>query len=130
MVTDSGRSALAELSALLDYGRETLNSDLASNPGRAAAFVEQAGPAMLLLHFPGVSMRLIERRLEAMLPGEPSRAAEKRQRYASSDGDPFTVGSLAGTFGPAPDDGLDEALRAIEREVAAAITSGTSGDGE
>jgi hypothetical protein len=107
-LTLRGKTALADLRTLMAIGRGSFGAWVDHDPARAAACVERAGTALLLIGGLGPS-------LERLAQWEANGGAAGRMPDDTADA--FRAGALAGTFGPGPFDGLDAAAFTIGEAV-------------
>lgn len=135
VLTAEGFAALADLRALLATGRGAFRAWVIDDPERARAFVDLAGPALLLLDDLTPALRKIGR--SGIGDSGFDECQHERDRRTERANLPptagaFTVAALAGQFGPGPSDGLDSASFAIAAGVDRAweaLRRASSGDG-
>jgi hypothetical protein len=107
-LTQRGLAALVELRSLLASAREAFGAWLDRDHPRADAFLQTAGPATLLMDDAIAALgRLRER----------SSAEPHARNVAASSAGAFSLGALAGVFGPGLSDGLDGANKVINAGV-------------
>ena len=104
-ITEHGIETLSVLRDMLDEGRRSFAEWVTTNPKRAMDYVEQAGPAILLLPALAPSIRKlhIQQQFARIRPARTS--------------SPFGLTALAGIFGPLAEDGLDAASYTLAHEI-------------
>jgi hypothetical protein len=138
-MTDEGIAALEELRQITAIGRNQFAGWVTVDPAKAKAFVELAGPAILLLGgLEPLLRRLHQSVSKETMPSEASTGWGAGFRSDTERGriplpvNAFGVAALAGIFGPGIRDGLDAAFYAISEAVDRAwnATCRESDDGE
>jgi hypothetical protein len=124
ILTDEGLAALEELRRITAIGRDQFAGWVNDDPAKAKAFVEMAGPAILLLGGVGpLLQRLHQSVASEIAPPEASAGWGGGFRSDAERGaipfpvNAFGLAALVGAFGPGPNDGLDAAFYAIADDV-------------
>lgn len=137
--TEGGIAALEELRWIMTIGREQFAGWVGQDPARAEAYVEMAGPALLLQGGLAPLFQQLQRwsaahddRLHSASAWGGGFRSDSEQGRIPFGVNPFGVAALAGAFGPGSTDGLDAAFYAIAEDVDRAWKAvlGSSGGGE
>ncbi len=124
ILTDEGFEALEELRRIMATGRDQFAGWVTADPAKAKAFVELAGPAILLLGGIGPLLQSLHQSVASeAAPPEASTGWGGGFRSDAERGpipfpvNAFGLAALAGAFGPGPLDGLDAAFYAVAEDV-------------